>query len=243
VRVLLPVPTGEPDLESIYALPPVGGGRHLRVNFVCSLDGAIEVGGRSGPLGGPGDKQIFHLLRALTDVVLVGAGTARAERYGPAQLSEERRQARTGMGQRPTPPIAVVTGRGLDPDSRLFSGGPEAERPLIMTTTRGAESTPKAVRQAADVIACGDERVEPARVIDALTERGLARVLCEGGPSLVTDLFAHGLVDELCLTLAPVLAGPERARLTTGTSWMAPHSMSIGSVLEQDGDLYLRYTR
>src|SRR3954470_15903191 len=123
VRSLLPGETGEPDLESIYAFPAragAGGSRWLRANFVASIDGAIEVGGRSGPLGGPGDHRIFHLLRALADVVLVGAGTVRTEGYRAAALSPERRRRGEAAGQLPVPPIAVVTRRGLAPDTPVL---------------------------------------------------------------------------------------------------------------------------
>src|SRR3954462_2118454 len=116
VRSLLPGGTGEPDLESIYAFPDLvgsGADRWLRANFVSSIDGAIEVGGRSGPLGGPGDHRIFHLLRELTDVVLVGAGTVRTEGYRAAALPVERRRQREAEGRLPVPPIAVVTRHGL----------------------------------------------------------------------------------------------------------------------------------
>jgi riboflavin biosynthesis pyrimidine reductase len=243
VRTLLPVDVGEPDLESIYSLPPASAGRHLRLNFVTSLDGAIEVEGRSGPLGGPGDRLIFHELRGLTDVVLVGAGTVRAERYGPAALPERRQQARVRAGQRPTPPIAVVTSSGLAPDARLLSGGPGTERPLILTTERLARAAPAPLQERAELVACGDEQVDLAVALDALSERGLNRVLCEGGPSLATKLLAAGHVDELCLTLAPMLAGPNRAGLSSGTSWSTVVALALASVLEQDGDLFLLYRR
>jgi riboflavin biosynthesis pyrimidine reductase len=239
---LLPGGAGEPDLESIYAVPAVGAGRHVRANFVNSVDGAIEVGGRSGPLGGPGDKQIFHLLRALADVVLVGAGTVRAEEYGPAKLPEERRQARIRAGQRDVPPIAVVTARGLAPDSRLLTEA-GSQPPLMLTTEEGARSASAAVLERTEVVVCGQDRVDARQALDVLTERGLSRILCEGGPSLVTEIMAAGQLDELCLTLAPILAGPERARLTSGRAWPEPRGLQLASVLEQDGDLFLRYAR
>src|SRR3954470_14379460 len=132
VRSLLPGEAGEPDLESIYAFPDTarsGRGRWLRANFVASIDGAIEVGGRSGPLGGPGDHRIFHLLRALADVVIVGAGTVRTEGYRAAKLPPERRHQREAAGQFAVPPIAVVTNRGLDADTPVLEPVQGAPRP------------------------------------------------------------------------------------------------------------------
>src|SRR3954470_8587311 len=134
VRSLLPGETGEPDLESIYAFPSAASsapGRWLRVNFVASIDGAIEVGGRSGPLGGPGDHRIFHLLRALAAVVLVGAGTVRTEGCRGGNPHAAGRRRREVAGQLPVPPIAVVTGRGLDPDTPVLEPVEGAPRPLL----------------------------------------------------------------------------------------------------------------
>jgi riboflavin biosynthesis pyrimidine reductase len=239
---LLPPDEGEPDLEAIYAFPDPGpGGRHVRANFVTSADGAIEVGGRSGPLGGPGDKQIFHLLRALSDVILVGAGTARTEGYGAPSLPAPRRDARRRAGQLPVPPLAVVTARGLEPDARLLVPSEESAPPLVLTTAAAASKAPREVRERAELVICGDDRVDLERTLDALSERGLTRILCEGGPRLVTDLMAIDRLDELCLTLAPVLGGPERARLTSGEPWTAARGLTLVSVLEDEGDLFLRY--
>jgi riboflavin biosynthesis pyrimidine reductase len=237
----LPGDAGEPDLDALYALPSAGT-RHVRANFVASLDGAIEVDGRSGVLGGRGDKQVFHLLRALTDVVLVGAGTVRAEGYGPAALPPERQAARRAAGQRVVPPIAVVTGHGLPDDLRLLTED-GAEPPLVLTTAAGARTITATVRRRAEVLICGDERVDPALALEALADRGLTRVLCEGGPTLVTALMRADLLDELCLTVAPTLAGPERARLTAGPAWTTPRDLRLVSACEQDGDLLLRYQR
>lgn len=238
---LLPPAAGEPDLESIYAFPAAG--RHVRGNFVSTLDGAIEIGGRSGPLGGPGDHRIFHLLRGLADVVLVGAGTARAEGYGPARIPVDQQHRRRAAGQAPVPPIGVVTRRGLDPASRLLEPVADAPRPLVLTTAVAVDAAPDAVRERAELIACGTDEVDLYRVIDALADRGLHRVNCEGGPRLLTDLVVAGLLDELCLTLSPQLGGPDRARMTAGPGWTEARGFELASVLEQDGELYLRYTR
>jgi riboflavin biosynthesis pyrimidine reductase len=243
MRSLLPSSDREPDLESIYAVPAPVEGFHLRANFVTSLDGAIEVKGRSGALGGPGDKRIFHLLRGLADVILVGSGTARAEKYGPAVLPEDRRRARISAGQLAVPPIAVVTGRGLEPDSSLLVPAEGSPQPLVLTTAAAVEAAPPEVRERAELVVCGDNRVDLPRAVATLVERGLRRVLCEGGPRLLTDLLLAGQVDELCLTLSPQLAGPGRARLTSGAEWAGAEALGLSTVLEQDGDLFLRYTR
>jgi riboflavin biosynthesis pyrimidine reductase len=243
VRKLLPDVHGEPDLERIYAFPDPGSGRYVRANFVESLDGAIEVGGRSGPLGGAGDKRIFHLLRALADVVLAGAGTVRAEKYGPAKLPADRRRSREQAGQLPVPPMAVVTARGLRSDSSLLAPVDGSPPPIVLTTCEAADRAPDEVRERAEIVACGAGRVDLREALDRLAERGLRRVLCEGGPSLLTGLELAGELDELCLTISPQLAGPERTGLTVGQAWPTPRGLELSTVLEEDGDLFLRYLR
>ncbi len=242
VRSLLPGDAGEPALDELYALPP-SPTRHVRANFVVTLDGAIEVDGRSGSLGGDGDGRVFQLLRALTDIVLVGAGTARAEGYGAARIPEARRLQRVAAGQLPVPPIAVVTARGVEPGLELLQPVAGAPRPLVMTSAATAAKAPKEVRERAELVVCGDETVELPRLLDELATRGFYRVLCEGGPRLLTDLLSADVVDELCLTVAPTLAGPGHQLLTSGATWQNARQLMLAGVLEDDGDLLLRYTR
>jgi riboflavin biosynthesis pyrimidine reductase len=247
VRSLLPGPTGEPALErhrleQHYALPPAPA-RHVRANFVTTLDGAIEIDGRSGSLGGDGDTAVFHLLRELTDVVLVGAGTARAEGYGAAVMPDARQGRRLAAGQLPVPPIAVVTGRGIEADLPLLTPVSGAPQPLVLTTAAAAARAPDVVRRRAELVVCGEETVDLARLLDELAARGLYRVLCEGGPALFSDLTRADLVDELCLTLSPTLAGPDHKRLIVGQRWNAAQRLTLAGGLEDNGDLLLRYSR
>jgi riboflavin biosynthesis pyrimidine reductase len=230
VRQVLP-PSADPaapvDLARLYAPPP---GRSLRVNFVSSLDGAAEVDGRSGPLGGPPDKLVFFTLRSLCDVVLVGAGTARAENYGPVKI--------TGRSPEEQPPLALVS-RSLDirPDARFFAGpGP---RPLIIAPATA--TPPDWLHDSADLIVAGDEQVDLPSALDQLAERGLQSVLCEGGPRLFADLAQADLVDDLCLTLAPLLAGPGRMGILGGPTWPHPIPLTLRSAVEAEDVLLLRY--
>lgn len=230
MRQLLPPPadpTAPVDLAALYA-PPAG--RSVRVNFVASLDGAAEVDGRSGPLGGSADKQVFATLRSLCDVVLVGAGTARAENYGPAKVA--------GRAPEEQPPLALVS-RSLDlaSDARFFSEpGP---RPLILTSA--SATVPAWLPDCADLIVAGRDDVDLPVALDQLADRGLETVLCEGGPRLFADLARAGLVDELCLTVAPLLAGPDRKRILAGEAWHQPVALSLLSTIESDGVVLLRY--
>jgi riboflavin biosynthesis pyrimidine reductase len=238
IRQLLPTErrlAGPVELEQAYEHPRPD---HLRVNFISSLDGAVEIDGRSGPLGGPADRAAFMALRALADVVMVGAGTARAENYGPVKIDAEAQKRRLERGQAPRPPLAVVTARAaLDPAARLFA---EEGEVLIITTQRSADQRPE-LAAGAELLPCGESMVELRRAVEALRSRGLRRILCEGGPELMRSLLSAGLVDELCLTISPLMAGPQRRQLSGDAPPPAPERFRLAALLEGDGMLLARY--
>lgn len=227
---------GRAALEAVY-LPPRD--RHVRLNFVASLDGAVDSGGTSAGLGGPADREAFAAMRAVADVVLAGAATVRDENYGPARVSIDARARRVARGQKPVPPVAVVTASGrLDLSGRLFTEPTDGPRPIIVTTAEGRRPEMDAV---ADVIACGGGRVDLDGAIAHLGAMGLGRVLCEGGPVLAAALLSVGLVDELCLTLSPLLAGPGGRRLSE--LWSGPPTrLRLESLIEGGGMLMTRYS-
>jgi len=226
-------------LADAYAYPRE---RWLRVNFVASADGAAYVEGRSEGLSSPGDKQVFGILRVLSDVVLVGAGTARVEEYKPARARPSLAALREG---RPAAaPIALVTRTlGLNLASPLFTEAPPDARTIVITCAASDDELRAQTAKVADVIVAGEEIVDLAAARAALAERGLRRVLCEGGPHLFGDLAAAGLVDELCLSLSPSLAGPGAARIIDGTHLDAARPLALTQVLAaDDGFLFCRYS-
>jgi riboflavin biosynthesis pyrimidine reductase len=225
-------------LGEIYAYPDR---LWVRANFVASVDGAVTVGGKSGGLSGPADQLVFTVLRSLADVIVAGAGTARAERYRQAQPAELWQQLRAGRP--PAPPIAVVTRRlDLDLSGRLF--GPGQARTIVLTTELAGEERLKEASRVADVVVAGAETVPAPAVVDALAARGHRRILVEGGPMLLGQLVAEQLVDELCLTVSPLLEGGlATGRLTSGRGPAEPTGMTLASVLEDDGFLLTRYVR
>jgi len=229
MRRLLPGPVVEvDDLWESYALPATP---HLRAGFVHSVDGAVTVGGRSAPLSGPVDRQVFRVLRAVSDVVLVGAGTARAEDYGPVALPDALRDRRTAEGRAALPTLAVVTRTGqLDPTSRLFG---DPSQPVLIITTQSAAAA--AFPAHVQVVVAGKDDVDLAQGLAALRARGHQRVLCEGGPHLLQQLLADDAVDQLCLTVSPLLVGGAPGLLPAGLA--SSRSMTLTSLLEQDGVL------
>ncbi|WP_432836568.1 pyrimidine reductase family protein [Dactylosporangium sp. CA-092794] len=236
MQLLWPAPADEPDLVELYRTPPEPW---LRLNFVSSLDGAGHVGGKSEPLSGPADKRVFGLLRMLCDALVVGAGTVREENYHALRLSEERRAWRLARGLPEYPTLVVVSGRaGLDPTHRALADAPV--RPIVITR---AGTDAGHLAGVADVITTGDEGLDLPEAIRQLRERGLRQILSEGGPRLFGSLTAAGLVDELCLTLSPLLAGPGAGRITDGPPLEAPATLTLRHALLAEGLLLLRYTR
>ncbi|GAA1217058.1 pyrimidine reductase family protein [Kitasatospora nipponensis] len=231
-------------LAERYAYPdPVTRGRPwLRANMVGSLDGAAGLDGLSEGLSGDADKRIFGVLRALSDVVLVGAQTVRAEGYRPARARAGFAAAGAAAGQAPAPAIAVVSrSLALDLAAPLFT---EPLVPTVVITTEDAPAAARAaVAEVAEVIAVGRGSVDLVAAQAALTARGWTRQLTEGGPRLLGQLAAAGLLDELCLSLAPLLTGGEAPRIMHGAQMADAQRMRLVSLIEQKGFLFTRYCR
>jgi riboflavin biosynthesis pyrimidine reductase len=243
MQQIVPPPGAEPvDIHEHYARDWLDAGG-LRVNFVASADGAITASGRSRGLQTPGDNAIFAALRDLADVVLIGAGTARSEGYGALAPSSRRRLVRTGLGLAAELPIAIVTNSlGLDPTTDLFTGAHPDARTMGFTPATAELQEHAELAAVADVIVCGAEAIDLAALRSTLQERGLRRILCEGGPHLFADLAAAGLVDEFCLSISPLLIGPGSARMMAGPEWPGdPRPLELAGLLEEDGALFTRY--
>ncbi len=232
-------------LGRLYAYPDTSQRCLVRGNAIASLDGGATTDGASGGLGGPGDRRRFALLRELSDVVLVGAGTARAESYSGARMTSAQRRRRRDRGQGEVPPIALVTRTGV-----LGAGLPVLTDtevpPLVLTCSRNATEAQDRLGTAAEVIDCSG--TDPASVdlgvaLRALADRGLRQVLAEGGPSLLGALIAADLLDELCLTAAPVLVGGSAVRIAGDSESMLTRMRCAHVLADTEGYLYLRYVR
>jgi riboflavin biosynthesis pyrimidine reductase len=232
-------------LPALYDYPPNLSRCWVRANMIVSVDGGATFDGRAGGLAGPGDRVLFKVLREIADVVLVGAGTVRTENYSGAQLSVAARQARQACGQSEVPPIAVVTATGvLDPTSRLFTN--TETPPLVFTTTASVVATRDRLHGRADVLDASTSDptvVDPAAVLAELGHRGLHRVLCEGGPTLLGDIVERNLLDELALTVAPILVAGGGPRVVSSRAPVSIGLRTAHILTDDDGYLYLRYAR
>lgn len=221
------------DDDELARLYPRADAPWLRVNFVSSLDGAVTVDGLSTGLSGADDKRVFRLLRRLCDGLLVGAGTLRDERYRPLTLDAARRAWRGEHGLPAYPRLVVVSATlRLDPAAPALADAPV--RPLILTGPAADPAARRALAPVADVTDVPDL----ATGLRLLHEQGLTQLLCEGGPRLLGSLGAEDLVDELCLTLSPLLAGAGSGRITAGPPH-PPRPMTTAHVLTTDEGFHL----
>jgi riboflavin biosynthesis pyrimidine reductase len=239
--MIFPSPGGDLDdlgLAEAYAYP---SGRWLRANFVTSPDGAGSIDGRSAGLSSDGDKRIFGILRVLADVVLVGARTARLEEYKPARRRAGLASLRTGRPATAAIALASRTLADMDLSGPLFTGTPPDARTIVITCASSPADTRADVAKVADVIVAGQDDVDLKAALAALADRGLGRALCEGGPHLLGQIAADGLLDELSLSFSPTLAGPGAGRIIAGPELSAARPMALAQVLTEDGFLFCRY--
>jgi riboflavin biosynthesis pyrimidine reductase len=249
MRRLYPVSRAEEPLDTLealadaYAYPEASPTPWLRANMVASLDGAARHDGRSQALSSDADMRVFGVLRVLADAVVVGAETVRQEGYRPARVREAFTARRAAAGQPPAPAIAVVSASlDLDFSAPLFTA---PVTPTLLLT--GADAAPERMAAAKKagavvVVAGAGHGVDPAQAVAELADRGLRRLLCEGGPRLLAQFAAAGAVDELCLTLAPLVTAGGAPRIMNGPMIAVPERFHPVSILEEDGYLFTRYT-
>jgi riboflavin biosynthesis pyrimidine reductase len=234
------MPLERADLLERYGIPDRDSQR-LRANFIASLDGAATHDGRTGGLNDAADKAVFDLLRMLCDVVLVGAGTLRIEGYRDLRIDADDVAWRTGHGLPAQPTLAVVSGRlDLSAGMDAFSHAPV--RPLVFTLGTSSPQKRQELGEIADVVVCGEQMLDVLALLAALQERGLKQVLCEGGPHLLGTLVEADCVDELCLTLSPVIENGTAGRIIAGGT-QTSRPMRLMGVLEAGDTLMLRYAR
>lgn len=250
-RELLPAPgRTDVDLAEAYAYPPALRRPWVRANMVASADGgAVGPSGRSRDLSSDPDRRVMGLLRGLCDVVVVGAATARKEGYRPVRPREVWSKLRAG---RPATPRIAVVSRSLEIDDELLTTAPEDARTIVFTVAASPAERRSFVAEHADLVVVDGVSVGPGHIVNALSERGLYRVLTEGGPHLLAEFVGAGLLDELCLTVSPHLLGSGSPRIVAGGPGApgAPEHVPAKStpvrmahLLEAEGNLFTRYLR
>ena len=239
------VDPGGLHLDDDRPAPP--GRPWVVVNVVTSVDGATMVDGRSAGLGGPADRQVFRALRGSVDMILVGAGTVRAEGYrSPRSPEESVATRRAADGYAPRPRLVVVSASlDLEPTAPLFADrDPTDPPPIVATVTSAPPDRMAGLEPVAEVLACGWNRVDLTGLLALLHDVGARTVLCEGGSNLNHQMFAAGLVDELCVSVSPRLTGGvggAGGSLLTGPPLSATTRLRLDRVLTEDGFLFCRY--
>lgn len=232
-------------LHELYAYPDNLDRCWVRGNMISTLDGGATEDGKSGGLAGPGDRAVFNLMREHADVILMGAATVRIENYSGAQVSVAQREARRRRGQAEVPPIAVVTASAeLDLYAKFFTR--TEVPPLILTCTQSvadARHRLGTVGEVIDASGADPSRVDLAVALRILAERKLFRVLTEGGPSLLSALIENDQLDELCMTVAPLLVGGVARRIATGSGQARVRLRPAHLLTDTEGYLYTRYVR
>jgi riboflavin-specific deaminase-like protein len=209
---------------------------YVVLNMVATLDGKAAVEGSTRGMGGEADRAIFHLLRTQADALMAGAGTVRRERYGRAVKSDELRARREAEGLAPEPLTVVVSASGVLPDDLPLLQAPGA--PVAVATGAGHEIT--GVPADVTTLHTGDDL--PVLLARLRDEHGVRSVLCEGGPTLNMHLLAAGLVDELFLSVDPVLVGGEDAlTIVAGRPLGRPVSAELVSLFQADDELFFRW--
>ena len=227
------------DEQVVAAYPWPSGRRWVRAMMVTTLDGsAAGPDGLSGSISGAADQAVFAAVRRYADAVLIGAGTLRAERYKPMRAKEDDAEARRAQGQAPAPRLVIVSGSlELPWGEPVFTES--ATPPLIITGTNPDPAGRARVPETCEVVTLPGDTVSAAAILEAMEERGLRRIVCEGGPTLLHDLVSAGLLDEADITVAPVFTGTTPSPHTPGLREVA--TFELAQVLTADGFLMARY--
>jgi 5-amino-6-(5-phosphoribosylamino)uracil reductase len=206
--------------------------------MVSSVDGSASgPDGRSGSISSSTDQTVFGVLRNLADVVLVGAGTVRAEGYGPPEVRDDFQERRLAAGQSPAPVLAIVTRSGdLGPRQDRLVADPAT---LVVTTADADLGALRGRFGPARVIVAGADELDPEVLTDQLAARGLRRVEVEGGPALLGRFIATGRLDELCLTLSPLALAGGGPRIASGGE--GRQRMRLAHLIESGDSLFGRW--
>ena len=237
--LILGAPVDDASLAALYTAQPRPG-PWVRANFATSLDGAITgPDGKSGSINSAADHVVFELLRALSDVVVVGAGTLRSEGYTALTVQDRWRTTRSDLGIASALRLVCVSNSGQVPP-RLRAASPGA---VLLATHSGSRGLAEAREMLGEqqVLVCGKDAVDDRLLVSLLAERGWNRILSEGGPHLASSMVAAGVLDEVCLSLTPLVVGASGPRITTAAA--VPTTYSPHVLVEEDGTVMGRWFR
>jgi riboflavin biosynthesis pyrimidine reductase len=243
MRLLVPGRSGlstldDLDAARLFAVYTTPRPHWVRCNMVTSLDGAATgPDGRSGSINNDADHVVFEVLRASSHVVVVGAGTVRAEGYPPLSVQDSLVDLRREHGLPDVLPLVAVSNRGAVPPT--LSGCRDGRALLAVPSSAAGLDAARADLGTDNVIVCGEDAVDLAALVAALHERGWDQVLTEGGPSLLGSFLAAGQLDELCYTVVPQVVGGEHPR-TVGPQ-AVPAELHLETLVEQDGTIMGRW--
>ncbi len=224
------------ELAGLYADAPNG----VRANMIFSADGAVAFRGRAGTLSCAADQNLLRDLRAFADVILVGAGTARAEQYGSTRFTAAQEALRGAHRGLAPPPIAVVTQTGQLPPTLFIEA---TSTPILVTSASAARTHSLNDDPRCRLLVAGEDTVDVEAAIQQLRTLGMPRILCEGGPTLLDQLVEADVIDEICVTIAPLLAGNQPIGHRTPSRQPLPASLELRHALLCDSYIFLRYRR
>jgi len=223
------------------ARPAPPGRPWVMLNMIASLDGATALDGLSGGLGGPCDRAVLAALRACCDWILVASGTANAERYRMPKGNPAARTHRLQKQQTAAPRLAIVTASGkLDPTIPALANEGQP-RPLVISGTLADAARLSALN--AEIVRLPMPKPQPQAVLQTFHERGATVVLCEGGPTWNGQMLRAGVVDEMCISISPILVGGDSPRVVAAAPQTTVRKMRLRRLLTEDGLLFARYTR
>lgn len=235
MRWLVPESAPQPSLDEAYDWP---SRRWVRGCMVMTADGShTGPDGLSGSISSSTDRRVMNQIRRFADAYLVGGRTVREEGYGPVRADPHAARRRAGAGQAPAPTLAIVSGScRFDWEQTSFQDSDN--RPIILTVSSSDPQDRAAAARRCDVVVVGEQRVQASEALAALADRGLTRVTCEGGDTLLSDVIRAGVLDELDVTIAPLLTASSRPA-REGRS--VRHEMRLAHLMADDGFLFARY--